>query len=281
MRRDKTFTRILLIFSIANVVLAAPAVVIQRSPVTDGQESTEGSVSSIVPDSDASQSLAGLGGVSQAPPPSQAGAEHESPAGSVHKNFVPESSGLGAQQLNDPPTTPGAEQLHDDSPSGPGAQSPHEEDTHLWQNWYSVTVPESSGSGAQQLNGPPTTPGAPPSHGDSLPASGAEQLHGSDDSPSGSGAQSPHEDTHLWQNWHPVTEIEEAPSSRLQSSHLEPETLEAPRISGGSLGSGWSEAFAAAAEAEAKEAEAAAKEADDKVKPKGLCGLRCWMQFYF
>jgi hypothetical protein len=259
MRRDQTFTRILLLFSIANVVLAAPAFVIQRSPVTDGPESTEGSVPSLVSDSDASQSLAGLGVVSQAPPPLQVGSEHGSPAGSVHQDFVPESSGSGAQQLNDPPSTPGAQPLHSDSlPASEG----------LPLQGDSLPAPEAaqlhnippSASGAAQLHDSPSGPGAAPSH---------------DDLPSGSGAQPLHEDPHAsWQNYRPVTEIEEAPSSRLESSHLHSDALEAPRVSGASLESGWSEAFAVAAEAEAKEAE-------DKVKPpKGLCGLRCWMQFY-
>ena len=130
-------------------------------------------------------------------------------------------------------------------------------------------------SGAQpSYQALPPASEAAPLHDEPLPGPGAAPLH--NNPLSGSGAQPLHEDLHLsWQNYRPVTEIEQAPSSRLQSSHLQPGALEVPRVSGASLGFEWEEAFNAAAEAEAKEAE-------DKVKPpKGLCGLRCWMQFYF
>jgi hypothetical protein len=43
-------------------------------------------------------------------------------------------------------------------------------------------------------------------------------------------------------------EIEQALSSRLQLSHLQPEALEASRISGSSLESGWAELLTAVAE---------------------------------
>ena len=321
MRRKKTVARVLLIFFIANVVLAAPAVVRQRSLVTDvpDDESTDESMPSLMTASDVSET---------SPPPSQAGSLHESPPGSekdwtpgspvgslhqdgaepaapagLHQDWIASHASLSdvslSQDLESPHDSdsalvPEAPQLHYVSPSyfssptsgtppsqddpRPGSGSPplHNDDSlagpgaqpGIWKD-----VPLRSGAQPSYQTLPPASEAAP-LHDEPLPGPGAAPLH--NNPLSGSGAQPLHEDLHpSWQNYRPVTEIEQVPSSRLQSSHLQPGALEAPRVSGASLGFEWEEAFNAAAEAEAKEAE-------DKVKPpKGLCGLRCWMQFYF
>ena len=104
MRRDKTFARILFIFSIANVVLAAPAVR-QRRFITDrySDESTP-LLDNLIDSYSTSQSS-----VTQASPPSS--------AGSLHQDSAPVSVD---PQLNDPQPVSGTSELHDDTPSSLG-----------------------------------------------------------------------------------------------------------------------------------------------------------------
>ena len=244
MRQNKTVARILLVFSIANLVLAAPAGVRQRGLVTNG------------PDDDSAD-------------------------GSMHQFFMPESSGSGSSQLNDPLPTPGSTPLQDELPAGSGAPPLHGDSLPASEAAQLHNNPPQASEAAQLHDDPPSGPGAAP-----FPK----------DSPSGSGAQPLYEGLHpSWHSWTPVTEIEELPSSPLKSKApsiewppISPpfrwpeEALRASKGSGGSS-SGWTEALAAAAEAEAKEA----IEAKDHVKPpkgklpKGFCGLvsRCLMPY--
>jgi hypothetical protein len=125
MRQDKTFTRILLIFSIASVVLAGPAVVRQRRLVTDrsGSDassddgSTDGSrplLDKVIDSYSTSQSPATLGSVAQAPPPSPAG------PGSLDQDSAP---GSGTSELHHvpPPYVPPFTSGNRDPPSQPNA----------------------------------------------------------------------------------------------------------------------------------------------------------------
>jgi len=170
MRLDKTFARILLIFSTANVVLAAPAVVRQRSFVTDrsDDESTDKSTPLLAKAIDsyhASQSSATSGSVpvAQGPAPSL--------DGSVHQDSVPVSV---APQLNDP--APGSGTLE----------------------FHFVPPPYV----------PPPTLGNPPSQHDLPLGSEATQLHKGP--LPGSGSQPIPDDMHpSWYDWRPNTEIEE------------------------------------------------------------------------
>ena len=293
MRRDRTFARILFIFSIANVMLAAPAVVRQRGLVTDvpDDQSTDESMPSLETASGVSKTSAGPGLALQEPPESQSGSMHVSPPGSEQDwTGSPPAGSLhqgGVEPATPPPPPAGLHQdwiashasLSDASLSQYSA-SPHDADRtpgSLSPQFYDDPP---SWTGSPQWSGPPEL------HDDS-PGSGAQPdawkhvpLRGNP--PSGSGAQPLFKDPPWWQNYRPVSgtssEIEQASSSRLPSSHLRPGEIEAQRMSGPSFGPGWVEVFAAVADAEAKKAEDLAK---DKVKPpKGLCGLRCWMQFH-
>ena len=212
MRRGKIVAQILLIFSIASVVLAAHAIVRQRSLITDGSndESTDESMPSQDTASHESETSSGLGWVS------------ESPAWSEHDSVPGSQSGS----------------LHQDGMEPAASPPPANHDIYV----APVSVP-------------------PQLHDNLQSGLGAAPLH--NDPPSGPGDAHP-----SLKNWHPVMGVEQEASPRLQ-----PEALEASRVSESSFGSGWAELLAAIAEDEAKEAE-------DKVKPpKGLCGLRCWMQF--
>ena len=134
MRRDKTFARILLIFSIANVALAAPAVIRQRTLITDGPNdgSTDKSMPSLETASGVSETSAGPGSAPHEPPGSQQdwtpGSGGSPPAGSLHQDGVepatppPPPDGPPSPQLNDPRPGSGTPQLHDGTPAGPGAQ---------------------------------------------------------------------------------------------------------------------------------------------------------------
>jgi len=187
MRRDKTLARIILIFSIASLVLAAPAVVRQRHLVTDrsDDESTDGLTPFPTPDSSAMS-----GSVPQAPPPLS---EHEPPDESVHQDFLSQASRLGAPQLNGLSSMSGAPSSQDDLPAGSGAPLLHGD---------SLPAPEV----AQLQNDLPSV-------------SGAALLH--NELPSGSGAQPLYEDRHpSWDDWKPNTEIEPAPSSHPPPSRV-------------------------------------------------------------
>jgi hypothetical protein len=110
MRQDKTFARILLIFSIANVVLAAPAVVRQRRFVTDRTDvRVDGRVDAIARQGDRQllrvPVVSYVGFCAQGPPPSM--------AGSLHQDSAPVSV---APQLNDPAPVSGTSELHNVPP---------------------------------------------------------------------------------------------------------------------------------------------------------------------
>ena len=109
MRLDKTFARILLIFSIAGVILAAPALVQQRRLVTDrsGGESTDQPKPLPAPDSDMFESSLGWGG-----PPKRLKTSPPSPA--VVQDLGPVSV---TPQLNDPASVSGTSELHSVPPS--------------------------------------------------------------------------------------------------------------------------------------------------------------------
>ena len=142
MRRDKTFARILLIFSIAIAVLAAPAVVRQRRFVIDRSDDESTEKSTLLPyemidNYFASQSSATSGSVAQGPPPSM--------AGSLHQDSAPLSV---APQSNDPAPLSGTSELHHDPPLGSEAQP--------------------------LLDHPPPASEATQSHTDPLPGSGVQ-----------------------------------------------------------------------------------------------------------
>ena len=154
MRRDKTFTRILLIFSIANVVLAAPAVVRQRHFVTDRSEDEPTDESTLLPDKlvdsySASQSSAPSGSVTQASPPSSAESLHQDSAPvSVAPQLNDPQPVSGTSELHVPPFTSGnppsqddvlpaseAAQLHSDPLSGSRSQPLYEDMAPSWYDW--------------------------------------------------------------------------------------------------------------------------------------------------
>ena len=143
MRRDKMFARILLILSIANVVLAAPALVRQRRFVTD--RSDDESMPLLAPNSDASESSVTSGSVTQASPPSSAGAMHQdSPPVSV------------APQLNNPQPVSGTSELHNVPPP--------------------YVPPFTSGNPPSQDDAPPASEAAQ-FYNDPFPGSGSQPLH--------------------------------------------------------------------------------------------------------
>ena len=118
MRLDKTFVRILLIFSIANLVLVAPALVRQTRFVTDrsDNEPTDESTPLLEP---ASESSTGSGWASQAPTPPL--------TGSLDQDSL---------ELHDvPPPTLEATQLHNDPLAGTAAQPIFEGSHPSWQDF--------------------------------------------------------------------------------------------------------------------------------------------------
>ena len=132
MRWDKTFARILLLFSISNVVLAAPAVVRQGRFVTGraGDDSTP----LLAPNFDPSESSATSGSVTQGPPPEAAGSLHQdvAPALSVGSPAVDDPapvSGTSESHYHDasPPTTLGNPQSQDDAPPASEAAQLHKD----------------------------------------------------------------------------------------------------------------------------------------------------------
>jgi hypothetical protein len=239
MRRDKTFARILLIFSIAHVVLAAPAVVRQRGlvPNVPDNELTDEPVPSLETAPDVSET---------SPPPSQAASLHEpsvgleqgsapgSPAGSSHQDGV---------ELAAPPTQP-AGSHQDWTPShGPSSDVPLSQDlasSHDAEFTPLSGSPESHYAPLVPHYSPPTPgtsslhddslarPGVQPSGlesvplGDSPPSGSGVQPSRWDDSPpsvaSGSGVQPLSKDPPWWQN----IAIEQASPSGLSSFHSEP-----------------------------------------------------------
>ena len=356
MRRDKTFAQILLIFSIAHVVLGAPALVRQRSIEPDVPDNgpTDGSMPgpSLVTAPDVSEAPPPPGSEQDSAPGPSAGSSHQggvqpaappTPPDGLHQDSTASHASLSDMSVSQDSTSShdaeiapwsGRPQLHYVSSSyfsppaslnppsqRPGSWAPpvHDDDNSLagsgaQRKYWFVPLGDSpprppSGSGAhssyyndppppaskaaQLYNSPPppaseaaqlhNSPPPPASeaaqlHNSPPPTSGVAQLH--DELPSGP-VDAPLPDappSMPW--WHTLghaSEIEQAPST-VSSLRLEPEALEAPRVSTASLGSGWAEAFAVAAEAEAKEV--AAQAAKKAKPPKGLCGLRCWMQFY-
>ena len=180
MRRDKTLARILFIFSIANVILAAPTLVRQTRFVTDrsGEEPTDGSTPLLAPNSGAPESSAGSSWASQVPPPSQA------------ESLDQDSTSLSvAPQSNDPQRASGKSESHYVPPP--------------------YAPPPTSGNPSSQ-NDPPLGSEAQPLLDHTPPASEAAQLH-SNPSP-GTGAQPFFKDSHpSWHDFRPgtTTEIEE------------------------------------------------------------------------
>jgi hypothetical protein len=183
MRRDKTFTRILLIFSIANVVLAAPAVMRQRRLVTDrsGDESTDKStplLNDLIDSYSASQSSAASGSVAQASPPSSAESWHQD---SAMASVAPQS--------NDPQPWSETSESHYAAPA------------------YVPPFTSGNRDPPSQHDPPPETE-MQPLFGNQPQASEAAQLH--DDKLPASGAQPIFEDSHpSWHDFRPGTEIEE------------------------------------------------------------------------
>jgi hypothetical protein len=145
MRLDKTFVRILFIFSIASVVLAAPALVRQRRFVTDRSDESTPLLASDF-DSDGAESSATSGPVTQASPPSSAGA--------MHQDSAPVSV---APQLNDPQPVSGASELHHVTPSTLG-DPPSQDDA------------PSTSAAAQLKNDPLPESGSQPLYGDMHPS---------------------------------------------------------------------------------------------------------------
>ena len=194
MRRDKIVARILLIVSITNAVLAAPAVVRQRLFDRAGDESTDestpslGSGSGYIPDYEASPGP-------DTPRLSTSSSDDSDTPSSFHS-----SSDFDADQYY-------ADQLSS-SESHFGSSSKTESWDGLSATLHSAGVPE---SGSQQSNDPPSTPGSPPSQDHPTPESEAAQLH---NPLPGSGDQPLHDDSLPW--WHdyyfmtmPVVEEEE------------------------------------------------------------------------
>ena len=136
MHQGKTVARILLIFSIANFVLAAPAIVRQRRFITDrSDEPTDESTPLLAPISDASDSSAESGLSSQARP--------QSPA--VMQDLGPVSV---ASQLNDPASVSGASESHSVPPSMLG-NPPSQDGLPPASEAAPIHKGPSSGTGAQ------------------------------------------------------------------------------------------------------------------------------------
>ena len=184
MRQDKTFTQILLIFSIANVVLAAPAVMRQRRLVTDrsGDGSTDKStplLNDLIDSYSASQSSAASGSVAQASPPSSAESWHQD---SAMASVAPQS--------NDPQPWSETSESHYAAPA------------------YVPPFTSGNRDPPSQHDPPPETE-MQPLFGNQPQASEAAQLH--DDKLPASGAGPIFEDSHpSWHDFRPGTEIEVA-----------------------------------------------------------------------
>jgi len=186
MRRDKTFVRILLIFSIANVVLAAPAVMRQRHFVTDRRDDK--------PTGDSEQDPAGsvhqqvVPAVTPPPVGSPTGSE-KSPTlsemwsdesmlnylaeTSSDEDSVPNSPSKLHQDLVPVSGASAAPQLHDDLPIVSGGPRLQNQPFPWWEHTYwrppaTWEVGESShtASGAQEML--PPALGAQPSHDGTL-----------------------------------------------------------------------------------------------------------------
>ena len=222
MRRDKTFARILLIFSIAHVVLAAPAVVRQRSLVPDVPDngSTDESVPLLETVSDVSET---------SPPTPQSASLHEPsvgseqdsapglPAGSSHQDGVEPAA---------PPTSPA--RLHQDwTPPHESSNVPLFQDSASSHDAKFTPLSGSPESHYVSL-APHYSPGTPLLHDDSLAGHSVqptwwESVPLGDSPPSGSGAQPLSKDPPSWGgNFAHVSEIEQASPSGLSSFHSEP-----------------------------------------------------------
>jgi hypothetical protein len=199
MRQDKIVARIILIFSIANAVLAAPAVVRQRSLDHAGDKSTDESVSSLgsgsgyLPDSEVPSDPE----TSSVETPSLISDDHDT-SSSIHPPPAFDTDHYYSDQLSE---------SHFDSPT---------EDS--WDgSLHSAGVPA---SGPQQLNDPPHTSGRPPSQDRPTLESEAAQLH---NPLPGSGDQPLHDNPLPW--WHshyPVNPI--TSGSPLSQDHPTPES---------------------------------------------------------
>ena len=224
MRRDKIVARILLIFSVTNAVLAAPAVVQQRRFVTDraGVKSTSPGPSSLGSETGPPSESGYLPDFEGSPGPdtppllsddsdtssslhlsSNFGTDryYSDPLSESHFNSLTHSS-VGSSSSSLHPAEAPVSQLENDPPSMSGAQQ------------FNDPPPK---SGTSELhNIPLATSGRPPSQDhDPTPASPeAAQLH----KPPGSGDQPFHDDIHSsWQNWRPVTDIEQETDDKAKS----------------------------------------------------------------
>jgi hypothetical protein len=175
MRRDKIVARILLIFSIANAVLAAPAVVRQRHLDNAGDESADESTPSLesgsgyLPDYEASPGP-------DRPPLSTLSSDDSDTPSSFHSESDFDADQYYADQLSS-----------SESHFGSKAESWHSWDGSPSATLHSAGVPASvapqldddppSASGSQQLNDPPPTSGSPPSQGHPTPESEAAHYY--------------------------------------------------------------------------------------------------------
>jgi hypothetical protein len=195
MRRDKTFARILLIFSIANVVLAAPVVVRQRRFVTDRSDGDVGEAKDgvllypyeVIDNHFANQPPGSSGSVAQGPPPSMDGSLHQDSApvsvAPQSNEPAPVSENLPSQHdpplasevqplLDHPPPASEATQLHplpgSRAQSSPDDMHPSLDDwSPLWDNLH--PVPEI------EMVGEPNVHDVPDVHNDQ------DDLHNTDD----------------------------------------------------------------------------------------------------
>ena len=207
MRRDKIVARILLIFSIANAVLAAPAVVRQRLFDRAGDKSTDeptpslGSGSGYLPDYEASPG----------PDTPPLLSDDSDTSSSFHLSSTFDTDKYYADQLS-----PSHFDSMTESWDGSSSAALH-----------SAGVPESvapqldddppSASGSQQLNDPTPTSGRPPSQDHPTPESEAAQLH---NPLPGSGDQPLHDDSlPWWHDYYPMTMpvIEEKEEDKVKS----------------------------------------------------------------
>ena len=212
MRRNKIIARILFIFSIANVVLAAPALLRQRRLVTDraddeptgDSEQDSGLASStgpahqdlVVPAAPAAPSQPEAGSEHGTPPGSEQDWEHASSNGPVHQDWTvpatPPPSEAGSEHGSDEPGRQGSVSYSYSPAESPPhsvsySYSPAESPPHSWSE------PSEPDSGLHSLGYPdqdpvPNSPSSlhqdsvpePPSgplHQDLAPVSGAPELH--------------------------------------------------------------------------------------------------------
>ena len=204
MRQDKIVARILLIFSIANAVLAAPGVVRQRLFDRAGDKST-----------DESESVSSLGSGSGYLPDSEVPSDPETSSGPETPPLLSNDDDTSSSIHSSPAFD--TDHYYSDQLS----ESHFDSITESWDGWPlhsgSAGVPA---SGSQQLNDPPPTSGRPPSQDHPPPESETAQLH---NPLPGSGDQPLHDDSLPW--WHdyfPMTMpvIEEVEEDKVKSKGL-------------------------------------------------------------